>query len=609
MSYRHTRWHRCPLGQLLAPLLLLGALLTCPDSARAYYEYTHLPQLYTTGRLADVAWHPSGNYALIVESSGKVLRVGADDWGVSQVDDVDHMQFAHLTFASAGNEALLVGYFNDGNSVQEGRVYRWDHGSGTLSHLADCDKPGVRFRGVAYRPDADEAAVIGYNGAQIIYVYRYDPGLESLSIAAATNSYGPYDFAWRHDGDEALIPIGENDAEVIAYRPPAPSENRLLATTYNGSNAMAVDYFPGQNFALLIDGAANAFKWDGTWTKVDLPTGFYMAGLGFNSDGSRALLAGRACCSSNLTLRAVEFQAQNGTFTASDFVDVSIPGFGASPWLGGSSSYMNGVAFRPGRCEGLMVGNHYSWDNLFAPIAHFVDIRGADCLAGADAGSSDANLAEDAGSPADSAAPPGDAAPGLDASPSDLGPLPDSGAPADSHIGGDTLGTEQDASPDGGAAILQCLFDEDCFMGSYCEDRECQRDCSTNLDCAGAQQCSERGRCLLPNDAGADPDTGASDAQVDGCVGAGCAAQPCTQDSECGPGFYCQGYCVPVCYSDEDCPGDYLCQAGGRCGLPVADPAPVEPEGCACRGGLVAPGPALWLAALLLWRRRSRWLA
>ena len=68
------------------PLPLRRLLLALPASA--FYDYEHLPQLFTTGRLVDVAWHPDGDYALIIEGEGKVLRVEASGWSVNQVDDL-----------------------------------------------------------------------------------------------------------------------------------------------------------------------------------------------------------------------------------------------------------------------------------------------------------------------------------------------------------------------------------------------------------------------------------------------------------------------------------------------------------------------------------------
>ena len=512
--------------------LLLVILWSAPASA--YYDYVHLPQMFTTGRLVDVAWHPDGDYALIVESSGKVLKVTAADWSVTQINDFGDFYITHLDFNPDGSEALIVGRFLSGNT-DEGRVYRWDHATQQISDLTACSQAGILFRGVEFTADGSSAVIIGYNStAHIVYAYEYDPVAQTTSTGGASNFWGPCDVSWRPDGLEALISVCENDAEVIAYRPPAPWENRLLSTEYRGSNAYAVDHHPVDSYGVVVDGIGqNALKYDGVWTRVDLPSGNTMAGIGFNSDGSRALLVGRAR-GSTLVGTVQEFLGDRGTFTINDFRDVSIPGFGASPWVGDNNTYLNAVAFRPGLCEGLIVGGHSATGSRFAPIAHFTDIRGVDCLAAPqDGGEPDGGIedgGDDAGVGGDDAGVGGDDASGGDdagvsvdgdddeddggmiVEDRDITDAGDDGGGDDG--GGDDAGVTP--ADDGGAqpdesdqpACTSCNYDRDCPAGKYCSDGCCTHECVVDIDCPLGYECNERGRCVLSTTEPTDPGDG-----------------------------------------------------------------------------------------------------
>ena len=56
-------------------LCVLFFLLAVAVPASAFYVYEQVGQMWTTGRLVDLAWHPDGDHALIIESGGMLLRV------------------------------------------------------------------------------------------------------------------------------------------------------------------------------------------------------------------------------------------------------------------------------------------------------------------------------------------------------------------------------------------------------------------------------------------------------------------------------------------------------------------------------------------------------
>ncbi len=533
-------------------LLVLGIAAT----AGAYYDYDHVSQMFSTGHLTDVAFHPSGDYALIVESGGKILKVDASDWSVSQVADIDHFYIFHIDFNPDGTGALIVGHYVNGN-VDEGRLYRWDDVAQTVELVGACSETGVELRAVEFTPGGSAAVIVGWyqqnSSGGVLYAYDYDPVARTKSMGGAANFWGPYDVSWRPDAQEALIVIGQNDAEVVAYRPPAPWENRLLSTDYRykGSNALAVDHHPFDNYAVVVDGAQNALKYDGVWTRVDLP-GSSLADIAFNTDGSRALLVGRAraVSASSMVGTVQEFNGDTGTFTSADFTDVSIPGFNAAPWQAESNTYLYAIAFRPGLCEGLIVGGHGSSSSKFAPIAHFTDMRGADCLTPAEDG-------------------------GVDAGP-DAGP----------DAGSDNGGADSGAADDGG--VILCASDGDCPAGFFCDDGICAQ-----LGDGGTGRDGDAGDGQP--DAGGDAGQAADSRADSGPAHDSPACESCLYDSQCSSGHYCKdGCCLADCFIDSECLHGFVCGPRGRC---IAEPETVS--GCSCATGQGRAGGCLCLLFLL----------
>ena len=583
--------------------------------AQAFYTYESIDQMVTTGNLVDVAFHPNGDYALVVESNGLVFRIDAADWSFSQVTNLSNLSIRGVDFNPDGTEALIVGHYVSGN-LDEGRAYRWDHETQSIALLAEGAKPGIPMWAVDFTDDGASALVVGWyqidaSGGALL-AYDYDPATGGLSIGAATNAWGPTDASWQAGGAEALITLGYNEAEVMAYRPPAADPNKLLDTDYRGkgSNAQGVDHHPIDGFGVVIDGHQNALKWDWGWTKVDLNAN--LVGINFNADGSRALLVGRTrYVSGSYVGTVIEYSGVDGSFTSADFSDVSIPGFGAAPWGAGSNTYFNAVAFRPGRCEGLIVGNKGSGaPGPFAPIAHFIDIRGTDCIQpDMDGGVDDG----DAGVEDADAGPDEDEDAGADAGPDeDQDAGVDAGPDEDLDAGED----------DGGTTFIPCTTDMQCPAGTYCNGERCTSDCVADSDCPAPYECDARGHCVPPDadGGGEEADAGTEDGQTtDGGMDAGTDAtgdpgsnvdgtscEACEFDNHCSAGRYCRDRCcVADCFLDSDCPTGFTCGVTGRC---RAEPEQVSGCSCGARGSSAPLGLqplALLLALASLRRRRS----
>ena len=108
-----------------------------------------------------------------------------------------------------------------------------------------------------------------------------------------------------------------------------------------------------------------------------MPTGGSPNAVGWRPDGGRALIVGRAV-GSPLEATVVDHRPLQATgFNAAALLDVSIQGFGVTPWFGNSNVHLLDVDWRPGTLcdEGLIVGtdNGTSWSPTFGLALRFVD--------------------------------------------------------------------------------------------------------------------------------------------------------------------------------------------------------------------------------------------
>jgi hypothetical protein len=128
------------------------------------------------------------------------------------------------------------------------------------------------------------------------------------------------------------------------------------------------------------------YVFDGAWALLQLPAvnnGISPQALAFRADGKRGLVVGRP---SGFPLggTVLEYRASGtGTATASEFSDVSIANFTATPWFGNGNEYLMDVAWRPGTCdEGLIVGmdNGSSLSPTFGLAIRFYDTTQPTCV-------------------------------------------------------------------------------------------------------------------------------------------------------------------------------------------------------------------------------------
>lgn len=552
---------------MLLPTLFLSS------EARAVLLYERVTQYATTADLEEAAWHPSGRYALVLASDGKVLRYTRETDAVEVAAELSGVTFHRLEFSADGTEAVIAAEYHSGNT-NDGRLYRFTDATGAVAEIEGARKPAVFFRGVDFKPGSDAALVAGYQSApEVLYAFEYVKGSSELSLKKAVSvSGGPTDASWSPDAEYALITIGMNNARVYTYRPAAVG-NELLDANYTsafGSNPAAVDFRPaGAPFGIVVDWVANVHAYDGSWRSVK-PLSNY--GLGFNNvewneTGTRALIVGRPRSSGGpLAGTVVQFTGADASqLTRAYFTDESIPGFDSNPYNADGNAHLLAAAWRPGCNEGIIAGaKGRLGGNQFGMLIRFVDSEGAACGGRPDAG------VVDAGTP-DSGSPDASVAAG------DGGDISDAGA----------------AFPDAGAA----------FPDAATIPRDAGDAGGGVSDEGGAM---DSGRVTKDGGAPADasgPDADETAGQPDASTG---PAESCSTDRDCRHGYYCRrGQCDFDCRDNTNCPLGSVCNDYGKCEL-AAPAKSGASEGCSCSASGAPLAPLLIPAALLLAVRKRR---
>ncbi len=353
-----------------------------------FTSLTHIPtydkigNIWVTGDLTEVRWHPSGDYAVIAAPGGELLRYEVESGWLTFPASVPG-GVADLEVAPDGAFFLAAGSVDD-----TGKLWRITPGpDGALEVSEEESFTGGVATCVVADPSGTNFAVgtwkklpTGY--IDTIHLWRDGPG---VTTSAAFNGPGLTNLMW---ADPALF-AGSPAVVTAEGLNGAGSHTYVLASDMvvgNGwspgfGNPGGAGWRPGGSYGILTGWTSNKlYVYDGSWTKPTLPgvpTGGSPNAIGWKPDGTRALVVGRAV-GSPLAATVVDYRPLDTTgWQPSALLEVSIEDFDAPPWSGNSNVHLQDIDWRPGtECdEGLIVGSDTgtSFNPDFGTIVRFVD--------------------------------------------------------------------------------------------------------------------------------------------------------------------------------------------------------------------------------------------
>lgn len=364
----------------------IDTLLCGPDSHRLAYEA--VPNAWFKDDFVDVAWHPDGTYAVLLNRTGAVVRLdpGAEPMqALALIGSTEGVTPTRVAFDTAG-DAFVVGYDADG----VGHVFRVPDGGQSLADLPDARQP-ARFVSIRFHESGKFAMIVGQSSSYSInYLCLFDPAaLTTTDFKGYNASAGVSDVVWVPDGvlpagPAALLVHGWNgvDAKLwyLVSHEVAPTPGGLGGFGNMGRAA----WRPGGLYGLVSGTSSNVvYVFSGAWDKAYLTdAGSGILDVAFRPDGRRALVLGQAW-GAPAVLHVLEHRPTGAQFSASEFVPQHIANWGASPFFADSNTRLLAAAFRPGRTcdEGLMVGQDPSpsWNPSFGIVVRFRDTDALDC--------------------------------------------------------------------------------------------------------------------------------------------------------------------------------------------------------------------------------------
>ncbi len=347
--------------------------------------YANVPQFLITGNFFAVAWHPSGQYALIAGHAGVLAHVDYATKTVTSAGSVpgDATDIAAL---DDGSGFLVTGSDDDG----AGRVWRVSvDGAGSLQVDQTLNVTGDP-QSISPHPQDGRHAVVAYGSDFISYAYVWDP-LTGLTAPKGFNAAGGVnDVMWGapalYGGDNLITTHGINNDDSRTW---ILSSDQVVANNWSASfgNAGCAGWRPGGNYGLVCGYSSNKlYVFNGSWTLGTLPVGtaFHPVGADWKGDGTRAIVVGAVQANTALVFEVRAGPDLSSSYDDGILVNQSIPQFDEAPWFGNSGSqYLEAAAWRPStNCdEGLIVGwdNGTSFNPTFGLIIHFWDQDDPDC--------------------------------------------------------------------------------------------------------------------------------------------------------------------------------------------------------------------------------------
>lgn len=344
-----------------------------------FYTYTVVPT-YSLINPPAVAWHPSGDYALVLDATNTVYRYDRlANTLTSAAAAGASVSWRTVEFAPDGAKAVLLG--ND-TSAKEGRIYVWDHAASQLTEMATDRLAGGSYESVAWSPDGSSCRLLGRNSSTsniIAYLWKLDLAAGRSDVKATNTSAGCQDIAWatdQFDAQAVAIVCGINGAQLLHLN----GGGQFVTHTGNVGNTSRIAGRPQGDYALAVCSSCSGKLYrfaKGTW-EADYYSPQALGGyqIGFSTDGRRALVLGGY---SDVTHSGQAYEYRHDLYSQNALMDVSIPNFDQAPWNADTYVELNDVAWRPGCDAGLIVGGSNTYGSKKGYLIKFQVDNGTKC--------------------------------------------------------------------------------------------------------------------------------------------------------------------------------------------------------------------------------------
>lgn len=342
------------------------------------YSYSIVPT-YSLLNPPAVAWHPSGDYALVLNATNEVFRFDRAAGTLSQVASTSaSLTWRNIEFAPGGDNAVLLG--ND-TTAKDGRIYVWNHASAQLSELATERYAGGTYEAAVWSPDGQTCRLLGSRSGSgyIATLWKLDLATGRSDAKPTNTSAGCQDIAWATDQfDAAAVAMvcGVNGASLLHLN----GGGQFVLHSGNVGNTSRVAARPQGDYALAVCWSCNSKIYrfqQGTWlAPYDSPIVQGGYAVGFSTDGRRALILGGY---SGVTHGGQVYEYRHDLLKQSELLDVSIPNFDQPPWSADTYVDLNDVAWRPGCDAGLIVGGANTYSSKKGYLIRFQVDNGTPC--------------------------------------------------------------------------------------------------------------------------------------------------------------------------------------------------------------------------------------
>ena len=313
-----------------------------------------------------VSWSPDSEYALVIGYPAKLFRFDPSTDSLTLIGEASGEQWNVVRFSEDGQFALIAGNVTGDSSSPV--LYRYTTAGGFEALATNGLFGGTRIQDIQPRPGSDSFGVLSDNGygwnpmstTSLGYAHEItipESAADDLSTTyfGATNiSQGASSFSWgKNLGSQIALAVSRY-LELMYLDPALSSSTFSLQSHGNVGNLKKVIFHPDgeQAWILQWSGQGRVYAWEGSLhTDDDFGfTGWSMWDFSITEDGHWKIFVGR---NGNIWFSDSPFRP----ITSNMFYNHPIPGFSNSPWSGDSNTYLHEAAFRPGKCEGLIVGD------------------------------------------------------------------------------------------------------------------------------------------------------------------------------------------------------------------------------------------------------------